>query len=183
MITTMIITTIITILPLQRSHNLCAVRMLTALFPMKVILYQPQIPQNTGNIVRTCSVTGCELILVKPLGFSISNRWLKRAGLDYWEGVTLTVIDDLEKFLEETSYPLTFFSSKASCIYTETSFKSDELLIFGSETAGLPPHFLERWPNRFVTLPMLPQARCLNLATSVGIAVYEAWRQNGLYRT
>jgi tRNA (cytidine/uridine-2'-O-)-methyltransferase len=147
---------------------------------MKVILYQPQIPQNAGNIVRTCAVTGTELIMVKPLGFSIHDRWLKRAGLDYWEGVQVSFIDNLENYLSEipkTSFY--FFSSKASVIYSNVSYQADDILIFGSETTGLPQIFVDNWPKQFVTLPMIPDARCLNLSTSVGIAVYEAWRQNG----
>lgn len=143
---------------------------------MKIILFQPQIPQNTGNIVRTCAVTGCELVLVRP-GFSTSNRWLRRAGLDYWEGVHVSVVDNLETLLDQASSQFFFFSSKATKLYTEVSYSPDDWLIFGSETEGLPRAFLERWPERFVTLPMLPEARCLNLATSVGIAVYESWRQ------
>lgn len=145
---------------------------------MKVILYQPQIPQNTGNIVRTCSVTGSDLILVKPLGFSLADRWLKRAGLDYWEGVNMEVIESLETLLLNTSSPFYFFSSKATKLYTEVSYAPNDLLIFGSETSGLPPNLIAQWPERAVTLPMIPQGgRCLNLATSVGIALYEAWRQ------
>jgi len=146
---------------------------------MQIILYQPQIPQNTGNIVRTCAVTGSSLILVKPLGFSVSNRWLKRAGLDYWEGVNVSFIEDLEQFLENTEHNFFFFSSKAPKLYTEVTYRSNDLLIFGSETSGLPQHFNERWPDRFVTIPMQADARCLNLATSAGIGLYEAWRQNG----
>ncbi|MEI8365615.1 MAG: tRNA (cytidine(34)-2'-O)-methyltransferase [Parachlamydiaceae bacterium] len=146
----------------------------------KIILFQPQIPQNTGNIVRTCSVTGSSLVLVRPLGFSVSNRWLKRAGLDYWEGVDVSYIDDLETFLEQTPHNFYFFSSKAPQSYTSISFKSDDLLIFGSETSGLPSHFTEKWPERFATIPMISGARCLNLATSVGIVLYEALRQQGL---
>jgi len=146
---------------------------------MKIILFQPQIPQNTGNIVRTCSVTGASLTLVRPLGFSVTDRWLKRAGLDYWEGVDVSFIDDLEQFLEETSYPFYFFSSKASKKYTDIHYRPNDILIFGSETSGLPPHFTERWPDRFATIPMIPESRCLNLATSAGIVLYEAWRQQG----
>lgn len=144
---------------------------------MKVILYQPQIPQNAGNIVRTCAVTGCDLVMVRPLGFSTSDRWLKRAGLDYWEGVQVDFIDDLESYLKQSSQDFYFFSSKAKQLYTEVNYSKDALLIFGSETTGLPPQFFEQWPDRFVTLPMVPGTRCLNLATSVGISVYEAWRQ------
>lgn len=144
---------------------------------MKIILYQPQIPQNTGNIVRTCAVTGSDLILVRPLGFSTQDRWLKRAGLDYWEGVNVSFIDDLEVYLERTSAPFFFFSSKVQRKYTEVAYPRDSMLIFGSETSGLPPNIHEKWPDRFVTLPMINGVRCLNLATSAGIALYEAWRQ------
>lgn len=148
------------------------------MYTMKVVLFQPQIPQNTGNIVRTCSVTGTGLILVKPLGFSTSDRWLKRAGLDYWEGVNVEYIDDLESHLEATPHPFTFFSSHAKTLYTEGSYTPSSLLIFGSETAGLPPVYRERWPDRFVKIPMKGTGRCLNLATSVGIGLYEAMKHN-----
>lgn len=144
---------------------------------MKIILYQPQIPQNAGNVVRTCAVTGCDLLMVHPLGFSTQDRWLKRAGLDYWEGVHVSFLDDLEAFLEQESAPFYFFSSKATALYTTVSYTTDSALIFGSETSGLPDVFFKRWPERFVKLPMKPEVRCLNLATSVGIGVYEAWRQ------
>lgn len=144
---------------------------------MKVILFQPQIPQNTGNIVRTCSVTGSSLSLVRPLGFSVTDRWLKRAGLDYWEGVDVSFIDDLEHFLENTSQNFYFYSSKAQKKYSEITYQKDDMLIFGSETTGLPSHYNEKWPDRFATIPMISGARCLNLATSAGIVLYEAWRQ------
>lgn len=144
---------------------------------MKVILFQPQIPQNTGNIVRTCAVTGTSLTLVHPLGFSISDRWLKRAGLDYWEGVDMSFIEDLESLLINTTQNFYFFSSKSNVKYTDIHYQSDDLLIFGSETSGLPPHFIEKWPDRFATIPMISGVRCLNLATSVGIVLYEAYRQ------
>jgi tRNA (cytidine/uridine-2'-O-)-methyltransferase len=145
---------------------------------VKVVLFQPQIPQNTGNIVRTCSVTGAGLVLVPPFGFSINDRWLKRAGLDYWEGVQVETIDDLDNTLETLSNNFYFFSSKAQRSYTDVKFMPNDWLIFGSETTGLPQHLHTRWPEKFATIPMLPGARCLNLATSVGIVVYEALRQN-----
>ena len=109
---------------------------------MKIILFQPQIPQNTGNIVRTCSATGADLLLVRPLGFSTQNRHLKRAGLDYWEGVNVQEIDDLPGYLEKETAPFFFFSSHAEPSYTEARFTSNSLLIFGSETEGLPPSFV-----------------------------------------
>lgn len=144
---------------------------------MKIILFQPQIPQNTGNIVRTCSATGTDLVLVRPLGFSTQNRWLKRAGLDYWEGVSVEEIDQLDTYLEQTDAPIFFFSSKGTKPYTEAEYTSDSLLIFGSETTGLPPLYWEKWPDRFFTIPMVPQTRCLNLASSAAIVLYEALRQ------
>lgn len=145
---------------------------------MKIILYQPCIPQNTGNIVRTCAVTGNDLILIPPLGFSINDRWLKRSGLDYWEGVNVQIVDNLEELLENSTSQFTFFSSKATQLHTEVAYTPTDYLIFGSETSGLPEMFFEQWPERFVKIPMIDGVRCLNLATSVGIAVYEAWRQN-----
>lgn len=144
-----------------------------------IILYRPQIPQNAGNIVRTCHATGCNLILVKPLGFKTDDKSLKRAGLDYWEGVDVTLIDDLMEYLENETRPFYFFSSKATSIYTEVSFENDVVLVFGSESAGLPDKFINRWPERFLTLPMQEGSRCLNLSNSAAIALYEALRQNG----
>lgn len=143
---------------------------------MKVVLFQPQIPQNTGNVVRTCSVTGSGLILIHPLGFSVNDRWLKRAGLDYWEGVDVEQYECLETLLDQTDCPFYFFSSKGETLYTDVPYTDDTLLIFGSETEGLPEHFHKKWPDRFIKIPMLENARCLNLATSVGIGLYNAYR-------
>lgn len=140
----------------------------------KVCLFHPEIPQNTGNIARTCAVTGSPLILIGPLGFSLSSRQVKRAGLDYWDQVSVRVVDDLEPLLQNTFY---FFSSKATKRYTEIEYQADDLLIFGSETSGLPDTLWERWPDRFVTIPQRKGIRCLNLANSVSIVLYEAWRQ------
>jgi len=144
-----------------------------------VVLFQPQIPQNTGNVVRTCKVTNSGLVLVKPLGFSTSDRALKRAGLDYWDGVSVKLIDHLETYLQETSCPFYFFSSHASKRYTDVSYGPDDLLIFGSETGGLPSSFHQKWPHLFLTLPMNKNSRCLNLSNTVSIVLYEALRQEG----
>ena len=144
---------------------------------MKIILFQPQIPQNTGNIARTCAAASASLLLVRPLGFSTQSRWLKRAGLDYWSDVEVEEIDDLFSYLKQTSSPFFFFSSKANLPYTKASYASDSLLIFGSETSGLPPLFWERWPERFYTIPMTQGPRCLNLASSAAVVLYEALRQ------
>lgn len=143
-----------------------------------IILYRPQIPQNAGNIVRTCHATGCDLILVRPLGFKTDDKSLKRAGLDYWEGVNVTLIDDLIEYLEGEARPFYFFSSKASSIYSETSFKENAVLIFGSESEGLPEKYFKRWPEKFLTLPMQVGSRCLNLSNTAAIALYEVLRQN-----
>lgn len=145
---------------------------------MKVVLYRPQIPPNTGNVVRTCAVTGTDLVLVGPLGFSVTDRWLKRAGLDYWEGVDVQMIDEeaFERFIED--HPdCFFFSSHAKKLYTEMTYTSASVLVFGSETAGLPKWVHEKYPDKCVKIPMRDNVRCLNLATSVGIGVYEAIRQ------
>lgn len=144
---------------------------------MKVILFQPQIPQNTGNIARTCAVTGSNLVLVRPLGFSTANRRLKRAGLDYWNSISVEEIDDLMFYLEQSAAPFFFFSSKASLLYTEVNYHPDAQLIFGSETSGLDKAFWQKWPNRFCRIPMRKEARCLNLSCSVAIVIYEAMRQ------
>lgn len=151
---------------------------LSPLFPysMKIVLFNPEIPQNTGNVIRTCSVTETPLVLVEPLGFSLSNRQLKRAGMDYFEGVNVEIIPSLEDYLVNQN-SFYFFSSKASKSYHEVEYKEGDLLIFGSESKGLPDHFHEKYPERFLKVPMKPGKRCLNLATTVGIALFEALRQ------
>lgn len=146
---------------------------------MHIILFQPQIPQNTGNIVRTCSVTKTKLTLVRPLGFQVTDRWLKRAGLDYWEGVEIDFVDDLEALIDSLENPFYLFSSKAKKLYTEVQYTSDTALVFGSETSGLPQKIHEKYGEALVKIPMVEESRCLNLATSVGIGLYEAIRQVG----
>ena len=145
---------------------------------MIIVLFQPQIPANTGNIVRTCHATGSELILVRPLGFKTDDKSLRRAGLDYWEGVKVTIIDDLIEYLVKSSLPFYFFSSKGEVPYSNASFEEDAILIFGSEISGLAPEFYKRWPEKFFTIPMQKQSRCLNLSNSAAIVLYEALRQN-----
>ena len=144
---------------------------------MKIVLFQPQIPQNTGNIVRTCSATNSSLVLVKPLGFSTSSRMLKRAGLDYWKEVQIEEIDDLTSYLSEQPAPFYFFSSKGKKGYTEVEYTEDTILIFGSETTGLPGSYHKKWKDQFVKIPMMENARCLNLSNSVAIGIYEGVRQ------
>lgn len=145
---------------------------------MEIILFQPEIPQNTGNIVRTCACTGATLTLVRPLGFSITDRALKRAGLDYWEGVAVNVIDNLAAYLQQKTTPFFFFSSKAKKTHFEANFTPNCSIIFGNETSGLDPFFFDHYPEQFLTIPMIVGKRCLNLASSVAIATYEVIRQN-----
>lgn len=146
---------------------------------MNIILFQPQIPPNTGNIVRTCALTGANLFLVRPLGFHVTDRWLKRAGLDYWEGVNINFIDDFITFLENTPQRFFFYSAHAEKTYTEVEYEKGDFLIFGSETGGLPEEYWERWPEKFYTIPKRKDRRCLNLANAVSVVLYEAWRQQG----
>ena len=144
---------------------------------MKIILFQPEIPQNTGNIARTCSVTGAGLILVRPLGFSTCSRQLKRSGLDYWKDVEVSEIDNLEAFLETTDLPFYFFSSKAKTSYHIPAYEPNALLIFGSETSGLPDFFHQKYPEKFLTIPMQAGKRCLNLSNAAAVVLFEALRQ------
>jgi len=145
-----------------------------------VVLVEPEIPQNTGNIARTCACTGCSLHLVKPLGFEISDKYLKRAGLDYWGAVNVTVHENFEEVLSR--YPegrFFFFTTKARKTYAEASFAKGDFLVFGKETKGLPEELLIRHPDSCVRIPMLGESRSLNLSNSVAIAVYEGLRQKG----
>lgn len=145
---------------------------------MIILLVHPQIPQNTGNIARTCAATGTKLKLVPPLGFSLSDRQMKRAGLDYWNCVNVEEIEDLDHFLKVTKAPFFFFSTKAKKIYTDAVYPNNSVLIFGSETEGLAPKYHENYQEHFYKIPMLEGHRSLNLATSAAIVLYEALRQN-----
>jgi tRNA (cytidine/uridine-2'-O-)-methyltransferase len=142
---------------------------------MKIILFAPEIPQNTGNIARTCAVTGTPLVLVRPLGFNFSNRQVKRAGLDYWDSVNISIVDTLEEAIDGPCY---FLSTKGKKNYTEISYQDNACLVFGSETSGLPPWVHEKWAGHFYTIPMKPKARSLNLSNTVAIVLYEALRQS-----
>lgn len=150
---------------------------------VQVVLVHPQIPPNTGNIARTCAATGTELHLVGPLGFEISDRYLKRAGLDYWPYVNLTYhssIEDFQKFSRQSSSRWVGFSTSGQCSYIEFEFLPSDWLLFGSETAGLPKDLLQTCTET-VYIPMAqPQVRSLNLSVSVAIGLFEARRQLGL---
>ena len=149
---------------------------------LHVVLVEPEIPQNTGNIARTCAVTGSSLHLIRPLGFELSEKWVRRAGLDYWDRVSVTEYDDLESFFAlhpEALERLWLATTKAPRSYAQVHYERDCWLFFGKETAGLPSTLLERFRERCVRIPMLSDVRCLNLSNSVAVLVYEALRQNG----
>ncbi|MCP5469651.1 MAG: tRNA (cytidine(34)-2'-O)-methyltransferase [Chlamydiales bacterium] len=139
---------------------------------MKVVLFEPEIPQNTGNIARTCAVTGSSLTLVKPLGFSLSKRQIKRAGLDYWDDVEVSTIDALE-----VNPHMLFFSTKGKKLYCDAPFSAESVLVFGSESRGLPQWVHDQHSEQFYTIPMLKGQRSLNLSNSVAIVLYEAYRR------
>ena len=150
-------------------------------FPLHVVLYQPEIPPNTGNIIRLCANTGAKLHLIEPLGFRMEDRALKRAGLDYHEWAQVMTHDKLESFIA-TVRPsrLLAFSTRAQRLYTEATYKSNDALLFGPETRGLPQTLLDSLPEeQRLRLPLRPDNRSLNLANAVAIAVFEAWRQLG----
>lgn len=143
-----------------------------------IVLVEPEIPQNTGNIARTCAATGASLHLVKPLGFSIDDKKLKRAGLDYWWLMTpIRYYDGLEDFFLKNHGPFFYFSTKARRVYTEVLYPDGCYLVFGKETAGLPENLLLKNPESTVRLPMREKARSLNLANSVAVGAYEVLRQ------
>lgn len=147
---------------------------------MHIVLYEPEIPQNTGNIARTCAVTGAKLHLIKPLGFSTSDRYLKRAGLDYWH---LIDVEYHENFAElRAKYPnntFYFATTKGKQLYTQVNYTQDDFLVFGPETRGLPSELLELHEPYCIKIPMRDNTRSLNLSNSVAIVVYEALRQLG----
>ena len=143
-----------------------------------VVLYQPEIPQNTGNISRTCAATGTSLHLIEPLGFELSDRQLKRAGLDYWQYLDLHIHKSFEAFAE-TCRPAPVFalSTKGERLYTDVAFTPETYLLFGRETSGLPPELYESL--ELLRVPMRPEPRSLNLSNTVALVLYEALRQNG----
>lgn len=145
-----------------------------------IVLVEPEIPQNTGNIARTSAATGCVLHLVKPLGFEISDKQLKRAGLDYWNLVKVVVHADFGEVLSSADKNASFhyFTTKAPRAYTEAVFRQGDYLVFGKETKGLDEELLVRHKDECVRIPMIEESRSLNLSNSVAVAVYEGLRQN-----
>ena len=147
---------------------------------INIVLFAPEIPQNTGNISRTAAVTGASLHLIRPFGFEISDRTLKRAGLDYWDKLDISYYDNWDDFIAKNKDArLWFFTSKAKKFYTEPTYSDNDYLVFGRETTGLPAEITSAYPDSLVRIPMRPTLRCLNLSNAVAIAVYEALRQDG----
>ena len=147
---------------------------------VNIVLVEPEIPQNCGNIARTCAVTGSRLHLIRPLGFDISEKAVRRAGLDYWPLVDLRVYDGLDPFFAEYPQPdLWLATTKAPRDYTQASFREGCWLFFVQETAGLPAWLRERYPERCLRIPMRGEVRSLNLSNAAAVLTYEALRQQG----
>lgn len=145
---------------------------------INIVLVEPEIPQNTGNIARTCAVTGSRLHLVRPLGFSLDDKYLKRAGLDYWSLLDINYYDSFEELKSQYTDRLFYYSStKGNKNHTEVKYENECFIVFGKETAGLPKSILENNKEYCIRVPMINDARSLNLSNSVAIVVYEALRQ------
>lgn len=145
-----------------------------------IVLYEPEIPPNTGNIIRLCANSGAALHLIKPLGFELDNKKLKRAGLDYKEWMNLELYDNYSIFLKKTNpRKLYAFTTKATSFYTSGAYQPGDYLVFGPETRGLPDFILDDFePDHKLRIPMQAHSRSLNLSNSVAIVIFEAWRQN-----
>ena len=147
---------------------------------VNVVLVEPESPQNTGNIARTCAITGARLHLVRPLGFDISEKAVKRAGLDYWHLLDLRVYENIDDFLRRNGdKPLWLSTTKGAVRYTDAVFEEECWLLFGRESAGLPAWLREKYPDRCIRIPMIEGARSMNLGNSVALLCYEALRQQG----
>ena len=147
---------------------------------INIVLYSPEIPQNTGNISRTCAVTGCALHIIKPIGFEISDRTLKRAGLDYWDKLEVHYYESYAEFMSKHGgKAMYYFSQRGKRLYSDIPISEDIFLIFGKESVGLPRELLLENAESTVRIPMLPDRRCLNLSNSVAIAAYELLRKSG----
>ena len=147
---------------------------------INIVLLEPEIPANTGNIGRTCVATGTRLHLIEPLGFSLSEKALKRAGMDYWSDLDVTTYVNYEDFLERNpGAKLYFATTKGQHIYSEAQFEDGCYIMFGKESAGIPEEILKEHPDTCVRIPMIGETRSLNLSNSVAIVLYEALRQQG----
>ena len=148
---------------------------------LNVVLVEPEIPQNAGNIARTCAVTGSKLHMVRPLGFEVTDKYLKRAGLDYWHFLDICYYDSIEEVMDKfyNGNNFWFFSTKAKNVHSDVEIKDGDFLVFGKETKGLPESLLEKHYDECVRIPMMDETRSLNLSNSVCVGVYEGLRQQG----
>ena len=147
---------------------------------LNLVLVEPEIPQNTGNIARTCAVTGAALHLVRPMGFEPDDTKLKRAGLDYWDKLDITYYDSIYDFLDKHGEDNLFlFTTKAEKAHSDVAYPENTFLLFGKETAGLPLWLIERYKENAVRIPMRNELRCLNLSNAVAVGAYEYLRQYG----
>jgi tRNA (cytidine/uridine-2'-O-)-methyltransferase len=147
---------------------------------INIVLHEPEIPQNTGNIARTCAAIGASLHLIRPLGFTIDDKKLKRAGLDYWHLLDITYYDGLDDFFAKNpDAQVYYYTTKAPHAYTEVSYPDPVYIMFGKESKGLPEELLQKHPDRCVRIPMRNGLRSLNLSNSVAVAAYEILRQDG----
>ena len=147
---------------------------------LNIVLIEPEIPQNTGNIARTCAATGATLHLVRPMGFTVDDKKLKRAGLDYWHLLDITYYDSIDDFFEKTKGGnYFFFSTKGTHRHSDVEYPDNCYLLFGKETKGLPEELLMKHPDSTLRIPMIDEARSLNLSNSVAVGVYEVLRQWG----
>lgn len=149
-----------------------------------IVLVHPQIPPNTGNIARLCAATKSDLHLIKPIGFSIDDKKMKRAGLDYWEFLNVHIHENIDEFVEKyDNSRFIFLSSKVEKVYWDYKYNDGDFLIFGSETTGLPKHIMEKFYEQMYTIPQYnDHVRCLNLSNSVSIVLYEAIKQTSLIK-
>ena len=147
---------------------------------LNIILHEPEIPGNTGNIGRTCVATGTRLHLIEPLGFQLNDKTVKRAGMDYWDQLDVTRYDDWNDFLERNPGAKIYYATtKGKHVYSDVSFEPDCFIMFGKESAGIPEEILVEHEETCIRIPMLPEIRSLNLSNSVAIVLYEALRQQG----
>lgn len=144
---------------------------------INIVMVEPEIPQNTGNVARTCAATGARLHLVGPMGFTIDDKKLKRAGLDYWHFLDITYYDSLEEFFKKNKGTFFYFTTKGCKTHSQQTYPDGSYLVFGKETKGLPEELLIKNPDNCVRIPMAGEIRSLNLSNSVAIAVYEVLRQ------